>query len=411
MRAQHRVLVVDDDEGTRRVFGRALIAAEYDCTVAASCSEARGLLTESEFSLVICGLRIGGESGLDLVHDIRSERRDTAVVVASDEDDLMLAEIALDNGAFGFMLKPLTANQLLIDVSNALYRRRVEQQNEVYRRRLEEALRDRATELRAAIEGLRHSQEETARRLSRAVEVRDLQMGGHLERIGNLSELLGVELGLPVERVEFLRIAAPMHDVGKMGIPDRILLKPTDLTEEERREMKRHAEIGYKLLCDTSSELLAMAAAIALTHHERFDGTGYPRGLVGEEIPIEGRIVAVADVFDALTSDRVYRPAFSRLPAGVLPGSGGGQDEGRSRDPIRPGRAGCVAGEHRRSGPARQTARDRAAVRARIPRGRDQHRGAPASYCSGAAPNGTLKRLHQITALSNRRSSRSAGIA
>src|ERR1700752_1427105 len=268
---RHRVMVVDDDEEIRRFHGRVLVDSDYDCALAATCAEARGLLTESEFSLVICGLRIGGESGLDLAHDIRSELPDTAVVMASDEDDLMLAEIALDNGAFGFMVKPLTANQLLIDVSNALYRRRVEQQNEVHRRRLEEALRDRATELRAAIEGLRHSQEETAFRLSRAVEVRDVQAGGHLERIGDLCELLGLELGLSVERAELLRIAAPMHDVGKMGIPDRILLKPTDLTEEERREMARHAEIGYELLSDSSSELLAMAAEIALTHHERFD--------------------------------------------------------------------------------------------------------------------------------------------
>jgi putative two-component system response regulator len=121
---------------------------------------------------------------------------------------------------------------------------------------------------------------------------------------------LGSHLGLPEHRLELLRIAAPMHDVGKIGTPDRILLKPGKLTDDERDAMQRHAEIGHELLSGSKSELLEMAAVIALTHHERFDGSGYPRGLAGQEIPIEGRIVAVADVFDALISDRVYRPAF-----------------------------------------------------------------------------------------------------
>jgi putative two-component system response regulator len=141
------------------------------------------------------------------------------------------------------------------------------------------------------------------------VELRDVP-SGQLERIGAIAALLGSRLGLTRERAELLRIAAPMHDVGKIGIPDQILLKPGQLTDEERHEMKRHTEIGYELLSNSDSELLSMAAVIALTHHERFDGAGYPQGLTGQEIPLEGRIVAVADVFDALISDRVYRPAF-----------------------------------------------------------------------------------------------------
>ena len=260
---RHRVMVVDDDEEIRRFHGRVLVDSDYDCALAATCAEARGLLTESEFSLVICGLRIGGESGLDLAHDIRSELPDTAVVMASDEDDLMLAEIALDNGAFGFMVKPLTANQLLIDVSNALYRRRVEQQNEVHRRRLEEALRDRATELRAAIEGLRHSQEETAFRLSRAVEVRDVQAGGHLERIGDLCELLGLELGLSVERVELrvragevLPVPAGRHDAGEPALdgpglkPGRPLVQVGDPGRLAHLAVVDHVDAGLDLLGD-----------------------------------------------------------------------------------------------------------------------------------------------------------------
>lgn len=309
--AQHRILIVDDDEEARRLYGRTLVAAEYECALAASRSEALGLLTEGDFSLAICGLRMSGESGLDLVRDIRSDHPGTAVLMVSREDDPMIAEIAADNGAYGYMVKPLSGNQLLIGVSNALYRRRLEQQSDLQRERLEHAIEQRTAELRAAIEGMKVSQEVTVHRLSRAVEMRDVETGGQIERIGDISALLGAHLGLPRERVELLRIAAPMHDVGKIGVADRILLKPGDLTEEERREMERHTEIGHDLLASSQSELLAIAAVIALTHHERFDGTGYPRGLAGGEIPIEGRIVAVADVFDALISDRVYRPAFS----------------------------------------------------------------------------------------------------
>jgi cyclic di-GMP phosphodiesterase len=310
MEAQHRVLIVDDDEQIRRMYGRILVADDYECALAASCAQARGLLAEGEFSLAICDLRMPGESGLDLVREIQYKHPDTVVLMASGEDDPMIAEIASDNGAYGYMVKPFSRNQLLIGVSNALYRRRLEQQSGLQRQRLEQAVEERTTELRAAIEGLRISQEETVHRLSRAVEMRDVQTGGHIERIGDISELLGSHLGLPDDRVELLRIAAPMHDVGKLGIPDRILLKPGELTDEERGEMQRHAEIGHDLLSGSESKLLEVAALIALTHHERFDGSGYPRGLEGEEIPLEGRIVAVADVFDALVSDRVYRPAF-----------------------------------------------------------------------------------------------------
>ncbi|HWX44532.1 MAG TPA: HD domain-containing phosphohydrolase [Solirubrobacteraceae bacterium] len=174
---------------------------------------------------------------------------------------------------------------------------------------LQRQIDDRSGELRRALTELEIAQSETVRRLSMAVEFRDEDTGAHIERIGRFSTLLAERVGLPPEFCERLSYAAPLHDVGKVAIPDAILLKPGPLTPEERAIVETHAEEGHRLLRGSSSSILDMAATIALSHHEKWDGGGYPRGLAGEEIPLEGRIVAIADVFDALTSDRVYRLA------------------------------------------------------------------------------------------------------
>lgn len=162
-----------------------------------------------------------------------------------------------------------------------------------------------------AIEELRLSRQETVERLAKALEMHDFSTGEHIGRIAKVAAFLGAELGLDAERVLLLRVAAPMHDVGKIATPDEILRKPGPLTPTERAEMQRHTIVGHEILANSKSDLLRLAAKIALTHHERYDGTGYPRGLSGEEIPLEGRITAVADVFDALLSERCYRPALS----------------------------------------------------------------------------------------------------
>jgi len=178
------------------------------------------------------------------------------------------------------------------------------------RRELEREVEDRSHELWLALSELEVAQAETVRRLSMAVEFRDKDTGAHIERIGRLSALLAERLGKDEAFCTRLLHAAPLHDVGKVAVPDAVLLKPGQLTEQERAIVQAHAEEGYQLLSRSSSSILEMAATIALTHHERYDGSGYPRGLAGEEIPLEGRIVAVTDVFDALTSDRVYRKAY-----------------------------------------------------------------------------------------------------
>ena len=169
----------------------------------------------------------------------------------------------------------------------------------------------RTSELKRALSELEIAQAETVQRLSMAVEFRDEDTGSHIERIGRFSVLLAEHIGMDAQFCERLKHAAPLHDVGKVAIPDAILLKPGPLTPQERAIVETHAEEGHRLVRGSSSSILDMAATIALSHQEKWDGSGYPRGLKGESIPIEGRIVAVADVFDALTSDRVYRKAFS----------------------------------------------------------------------------------------------------
>ena len=189
------------------------------------------------------------------------------------------------------------------------------QQELTERRRAEEELVDTVARLRQAESTIQLSQAETIRRLAFAAEFRSAGTGRHTEGMSRYCELLARRLELDEDHCELIRLASALHDVGKIAIPDRILLKPASLTDTERRVMERHAEIGHRLLADSSSELLDVAAKIALTHHERYDGGGYPQGLVGEAIPLEGRIAGVADVFDAITSSRVYRPALSHHEA------------------------------------------------------------------------------------------------
>ena len=178
------------------------------------------------------------------------------------------------------------------------------------RKRAEELSEELARAQARAIENLHASRQETVDRLSRAIELRDVETGEHVSRMAVVAAFLAIRLGLDPERAALLRAAAPMHDVGKIATPDRILQKPGPLTAAERMAMEQHTMVGHEILSGSASDLLQLAATIALTHHERWDGGGYPRGLAGEEIPFEGRIVAVADVFDALLSDRCYRPAL-----------------------------------------------------------------------------------------------------
>jgi putative two-component system response regulator len=233
-------------------------------------------------------------------------------------DSPLLANAALEMGAFGYIIKPFESNEVLINVANALRRRRLEMESRLHRDNLEDVVRTRTMALQQALEWLersekelRLSREETIQRLAIAAEYRDSATAQHIQRMSHYCELLARRYGLSTERCDLIRTASPMHDIGKIGTPDHVLLKPGKFTQDEFNVIAQHAEIGYRILAGSDAEILNVAATIALTHHERWDGSGYPRKLRGEAIPIEGRIASIADAFDALTTARVYKPAFA----------------------------------------------------------------------------------------------------
>ena len=302
-----RILVVEDDPQGLKLLIRLLGHAGYRCSAAPDAGDARRQLAEEQFDLVLADVNLPGESGLHLVQHVLAEYPHMAAVMATGMDDPAVANAAIQIGAYGYIMKPFTTNQVLFGVKNSLSRRKLEIENSAQRETLEQIVRARTMALERSAKRLKLSREETVRRLSRAVEYRDEETGGHTERMSAYSAMLAGKLGVDVESI---RIASPMHDVGKVALPDHILLRPGALTPDERREMERHTLIGFQILSGSGSALLELGATIALTHHEKWDGSGYPHGLVGNAIPLDGQVAAVADVFDALTSDRPYRQAF-----------------------------------------------------------------------------------------------------
>ncbi|CBK41597.1 Response regulator with HD-GYP domain [Nitrospira defluvii] len=311
------ILIVDDEEPIRRLLGYLLEPHGYKVALAGEAREARQRMESGSYALVLCDVNMPGESGMDLIRHILTQYPSTAVIMITGLDSPVLANAALDMGAFGYVIKPFEANEVLINVANALRRRKLEIENAMHRENLEEVVRTRTIALQQALEWLersekelRLSREETIQRLAIAAEYRDSSTAQHIQRMSHYCELLARRYGLSPERCDLIRTASPMHDIGKIGTPDHVLLKPGKFTPEEFKVITQHTEIGYRILAGSDSELLKVAALIAWTHHERFDGTGYPRGLKGETIPLEGRITAIADNFDALTTQRVYKPAY-----------------------------------------------------------------------------------------------------
>ena len=336
------VLIVDDDELFCAGLERILVANGYEATQAHSFDEALAALgDEHEFDAALCDVRLPGRSGLELLSAMLADHADLAVVMTSGIDDVDVAATSTSNGAFGYLVKPFPESQLLITLAGALHRRGLELAHEQHLRTVERAVaktqvvRIAIDDLDAALDDESVTAEETIERFSLAVSLRDEETGRHIERMSRYATVIAGVVGYDRLPMTELRLATALHDVGKIGISDVLLLKPGALTTEETSSMRRHSRLGYQLLSGSSSALFRTAADIALSHHEWWDGNGYPRGLEGEAISEEARMAAVADVYDALTSDRVYRPRLSVDQAlGIIDGLKGRQFEPRLCDAL-----------------------------------------------------------------------------
>ncbi len=314
----HRVLVVDDEPAVRKAHARLLESFGYEVETAGDGVEAWAKLA-LDFDLVLVDGNMPVLDGFALAERMRAqdEYAHLPIVMVSGLTDQRDRRRALEVGVNDFVSKPVDPEELELRARWLVELKVTHDRLRARNAELERMVTVRTEALRAAIDETSRAQHntheahlDTIRRLTIAAEYRDADTAGHIERIGLYSEVVAGVLGLAPGEVASIRHAAPMHDVGKLGVPDRILLKPGALDEDEWQIMRSHASVGARILAGSSSAVIQMGERIALSHHEKWDGSGYPQGISGEQIPCEGRICAVVDVFDALTMDRPYRKAL-----------------------------------------------------------------------------------------------------
>jgi len=299
-----RILIVDDELEITEILAD-LLSEEYDCQKAGSAEQALSRLEQSEFQLVISDITMPGMTGLEMIPHIKERSPDTVVVMISGMQTVESAIGALRLGAFDYLMKPFDLRQVEAVVKRALEHHDLIVAKQRYENHLEELVEQRTAELDRALDSLEEAYRSTLKALTTALETRDQETHGHSERVVSYSLRLGREYGLNREQMKALEFGSLLHDIGKIGVPDLILRKPSKLTEEEWVLMREHPQHGQQIL--RGIEFLQGASRVVAQHHEKWDGTGYPLGLAEEDIDVNARIFSVADAFDAITSDRVYR--------------------------------------------------------------------------------------------------------
>jgi len=302
--AKSRILLIDDEPEITEIL-HDLLSEQYDCVSASSAEEALERLREKKFELVVSDITMPGMTGLEMLPHVKSISPNTVVVMISGMQTVESAIGALRLGAFDYLMKPFDLRQVEAVVKRALEHRELIVAKQRYETQLEDLVEQRTAELDKALASLEDAYRSTLKALTAALETRDSETHGHSERVVTYSLRLGREYGLDARQMKALEFGSLLHDIGKIGVPDSILRKPAKLTEEEWVLMREHPVHGQQIL--RGIEFLEGAARVVAQHHEKWDGSGYPLGAKGDEIDLCARIFAVADAFDAMTSDRVYR--------------------------------------------------------------------------------------------------------
>jgi response regulator RpfG family c-di-GMP phosphodiesterase len=311
--SKRRVLIVDDEPSIVKLLAEVLRPEGYSCFGCQSGQEALHLMTTQEFDVVLCDVQMPGMSGLELLRLVRQKHYRLGFVMVTGEGDIRVGVQAMRDGADDYLLKPLNLDAVLVSVNQVLERKKLEAELENHRLHLEEMVEQRTAQLRRAKSWIEQTYEETLQALAGALDLRDSETAGHSQRVMAYAVEIGIAMGCSEDQLNTIARGALLHDIGKIGVPDAILMKPAPLTDEEREVMRAHVGVGYGILKRIA--FLADSAQIVLTHHERFDGKGYPQGLAGTAIPLGARIFAVADTLDAMTSDRPYRRASTLAAA------------------------------------------------------------------------------------------------
>jgi len=306
------VLLCDDELMNRKVASKILNKEGFSVIEATNGAEAIELLKHSRVDLILMDLMMPVMDGYEATKIIKEDEELSSIplIVISALSDKKAITRALELGANEYLTKPFDIVDFRLRVQNAIKIGMYQNILKEHKTLLESEVKKKTQELQIALKEVKHSEEDIISILGKTAEYRDNETSAHTLRVGEMAALVAKKLNWVDKDVELIRLAAPMHDLGKVGIPDEILLKPGKLSFEEFAIMKQHATIGYKILAQKDTPLLHLAAEIANTHHEKYDGSGYPKGLKGDDIPQSGAIVAVVDVFDALLSERPYKKAF-----------------------------------------------------------------------------------------------------